>query len=56
MTHLHNIGAHNTYDVIQDGAEKLHERRTANDERRTTNDEQRTTKLVTALVAQNVQD
>ena len=31
MTCLCNIGAHNAYDVIQDGAEKVHERRTTND-------------------------
>ena len=31
MTYLRNIGAHNAYDVIQDGAEKVHERRTTND-------------------------
>ena len=33
IAYLRNIGAHNTYDVIQDGAEKvhIHERRTTND-------------------------
>ena len=38
MTYLRNIGAHNAYDVIQDGAEKVHERPTTNDQKRTTND------------------
>ena len=34
MTYLRNIGAHNAYDVIQDGAEKVHD--ATNDQRRTT--------------------
>ena len=31
MTYLRNIDAHNAYNVIQDGAEKVHERLTTND-------------------------